>query len=322
MLIQPDISCANHTRSSGYCPKEVDELSCVLRSAPTSVHLLQRLSRFAEKSPREQWQAAGAKVRHRLFDWGWVPQRGNDRTVYIVGLFGSGRWYINNLILDNVGARAKYFLDELRFHPRPTSMIYSGHATIKYPAPGLPAIGNRVREAVQAGVADLIFVYRHPLDSLLTNWVWWRNLFRDKRFDSAISRDYKNTDAFCDHLTQDFSEFKAFADGNPVFFWAVSGQRFLTLSEFVEETELFIQCATLSLRLEDFTINAGKEFSKIAKLLSMELNSSRWRVEPPRTELYRHLAVREKVLPFREFVDGLDAETKKRIEKIYGALSL
>jgi hypothetical protein len=37
---------------------------------------------------------------------------------------------------------------------------------------------------------------------------------------------------------------------------------------------------------------------------------------PPRAKPYGHRAVSEHVPEFRDFIDGLDAETKKRIEKI------
>jgi hypothetical protein len=40
--------------------------------------------------------------------------------------------YINELMLQNIGERAKYFRDTIRLHPGPTPMIYSGHATMRY----------------------------------------------------------------------------------------------------------------------------------------------------------------------------------------------
>jgi hypothetical protein len=100
---------------------------------------------------------------------------GNDRTAYVIGLFGSGRTYINELMLHNIGERARYLRDFIRLHPGPTRMIYSGHATMKHFSRGQhsPAVMGGVLEAIRSGFADLIFVYRHPLDSLLTNWIWW-----------------------------------------------------------------------------------------------------------------------------------------------------
>lgn len=106
---------------------------------------------------------------------------GSDRTAYVIGLFGTGRSYLTELMLDNIGERGKYVRDTIRLHPGPTPMIYSGHATMKYVsrAQYLPAVMNRILESVQLGFADTIFLYRHPLDSLLTNWVWWRTYIRD-----------------------------------------------------------------------------------------------------------------------------------------------
>ena len=72
-------------------------------------------------------------------------------------------------------------------------MIYSGHVTMRhvsrlqYP----PEVTSQILEAVNSGFADLIFVYRHPLDSLLTNWVWWRTKLRDGRMIRGIRRSMR-----------------------------------------------------------------------------------------------------------------------------------
>ena len=159
--------------------------------------LLRKLNRFAAQahfyrksvlapSPWRNISAVALQiarlVRERLVDRiCGVPHLGNDRTAYVIGLFGTGRSYINELMLQNIGERAKYFRDRIRVHPGPTSMIYSGHATMRHVSrlQTLPAVTSRILEAVRSGFADLIFVYRHPLDSLLTNWVWWRTYIRD-----------------------------------------------------------------------------------------------------------------------------------------------
>jgi hypothetical protein len=252
-------------------------------------------------------------------DWYWkVHSSGNDRTAYVIGLFGSGRDYINELMLQHFGERRKYFRQWIRFRPGRTSMIYSGHATIKHVSrdQALPAVTSRVVEAVRSGLADLIFIYRHPLDSLLTNWIWWWQINRFNRMIGYISQVYKNTDDLCADLEQNFLEFKAFAEGDPDFLLAGRGPRFLSFAEYVEETELFLQSATLTLRLEDFVIDPLKEFSKIVEVMSVDLDLSRLHVAPPKTKPYRYLAVKEKVPRFRDFINGLDAETKRRIERI------
>ncbi len=288
------------------------------------MQLLQEIVRLARKPCREQLARVQRHLVDRRVNWGWnVPHLGNDRTAYVIGLSGTGRVYVNELILQNIGERAKYFREDLRFYPGPTSMIYSGHATMKYVsrAQMIPPVTSRILEAVRSGFADLIFVYRHPLDSLLTNWTWWgpvsRGVVKFPSTLSFISKAYKTTDDLCADLEQNFCEFKAFAEGDPDFFAAVGGgPRFLSFPEFVEETELFLQSATLTLRLEDFMIDPLKEFSKIVEVMSVDLDLSRLRLAPPKTKPYRYLAVKEKVPQFRIFINELDAETKRRIEKI------
>jgi hypothetical protein len=117
-------------------------------------------------------------------------------------------------------------------------------------------------------------------------------------------------------LEQDFGGFKAFAEGNPDFYAAIQGPRFLSFSEFVEETELYRHSATLALRLEDFMIDPFKEFSKIAEVMLVDIDLSRFRGSLPRTKPHRYLAVKEKVSRFRDFIGGLNAETKRNIENM------
>jgi hypothetical protein len=282
------------------------------------MQVAERLIRFARKSRREKLRAIQAKVRYQLLVRGWkYPHIGNDRTAYVIGLFGTGRSYVSELLVHNIGERGNYFRDNICCHPGPTSMIYSGHATMKYVSrlQDLPQQTRGLVEAVKAGFADLIFVYRHPLDSLLTNWVWWRTYLRDQTMINGISQVYQNTDSLCADLERNFLEFKAFADGDPAFFAALPGLPFLSFPEFVEETELHLQSATLALRLEDFMIDPLKEFSKIAEVMSVELDVRRVRIVPPRTRAYGYLAVKDKVPRFRSFIDGLDTETRRRIEK-------
>jgi hypothetical protein len=264
-------------------------------------------------------QTVRAIVRYRLLKWGWrLPHVGKDRTAYVIGLFGTGRWYINELLVHNIGERGKYFMDGLRFHPRPTSMIYSGHTTVRHDSrlQFPPVITSRILESVNLGFADLIFIYRHPLDSLLTNWIWWRTYLRENKIITGISQIYGTTDALCADLEEHFLDFKTFAQGDPEFFASAPGPRFLSFPEFVEETELHLQSATLALRLEDFMTDPLKEFSKIVEVMSVDLDLSRLVVPPPRTKPYGYVAVRDKVPRFREFINQLDAETKRRIERI------
>lgn len=245
---------------------------------------------------------------------------GNQRTIYVIGLFGSGRQYVCELIRQNVGERARYFRDRIRLHPGPTAMIYSGHATLRHVARGqnLPEVTHRVLGAVKAGFADLIFVYRHPLDSLLTNWIWWRTHIRDNSCISGITELYGSAGNLCAHLEQNFSEFEAFARGDADFFaGAPAGPRFLSFDEFVEETELYVRAGpSLSLRFEDFAVDPLREFSKIIELMSVDLDLRAVSVLPPKSKPYGYLTVKDQVPRFNKFIASLSAETKRRMLKI------
>lgn len=216
--------------------------------------VLHRLIKFARKPAHEKLDSVLYHLSER--DWYWnIHKSGRDRTLYIIGLFGTGRWYVTELVRQHIGQRVKYFRFGItRSHRVQTSLIYGGHATIKYVsrAQALPALTNRILETVKSGIADLIFVYRHPLDSLLTNWVFWRNYIRGLDMNATISRVYKDREQLCVDLDENFSEFVAFAEGDPGFFArgpsnpvdiedqsVPQGARFLSLEEFVEETELF-----------------------------------------------------------------------------------
>jgi hypothetical protein len=240
------------------------------------------------------------------------------RTTYLIGLFGTGRHYLNDLMRKNLGERSKYFRDTIRLHPGPTPMIYSGHATIRYVSRGQvpPEVMRRIADAAKSGFADVIFICRHPLDSLLSNWVWWRTYLRENRRISGISEIYQSTDDLCNVLEANFLEFQAFAAGDPDFFAVAPGPPFLSFPEFVEETELHLQSATLSLRLEDFSTDPRQEFLKILEVMSVDVDWSRLSLAPPKSQPFGHLAVKEKLPRFREFMRSLDVDTRNRIERI------
>lgn len=96
----------------------------------------------------------------------------------------------------------------MRIHRGPTSRIYAGRKTMKYTSRDQrpPSITSRILKAVQSGSADFIFAYRHPLDSLLTNRVWWRTYIREKRMSGSFRNCIKNTDDLCAVLEQNFPE--------------------------------------------------------------------------------------------------------------------
>jgi len=307
-------------------------------AVPEPVPAFRRLLRFARRTLRQTPQAirrnlqkktvlqrlqvARASTRYLLAASGWeLAPAGGDRTAYVIGLYGTGRHYINDLISANLGKRAIYLVEGLRYHPAPTSLIYSYHATLKYHRlfQSPPELTRRLLQSVRSGFADLIFIYRHPLDSLLSNWIWLRTYIRrpSRGWGRDISMVYSNTEDLCTDLESNFEEFKALADGDGSFTATTfPGPPFLSFAEFVEETSLFIECATLSLRLEDFMLDPHEEFSKIVRLMAVDLDTSALRLPRPRTELYRYRSVAARVPRFRAFIDELDAATRQRIERM------
>ena len=138
---------------------------------------------------------------------------------------------------------------------------------------------------------------------------------RQRTMIRGLSFFYENRDNLCADLEQNFSEFEAFAAGDPSFYRRLKGLRFLSFREFVEETELHLASASLPLRLEDFIIDPAREFSKIAELMSVKFDSTRFCGFRPRTKPYGYLAAEANVPQFRRFIAELDDLTKRRIEK-------
>jgi len=226
--------------------------------------------------------------------------------------------YVEELLRQNVGRRKKFIQRGIRVCMRPTSRIYIGHSTMRYlsrqQAP--PLVTNRILQAKKSGNADLIFVYRHPLDSLLTNWVWWREYLLRNQWIEGISSVYKNTEELCLDLEKHFSEFESFAGGGSPFSADSEGLGFLSFPEFVEETDLFIQSASLSLRMEDFSADPVKELTKLFRAISFDCHPPDLQAAPPATKMFRFLEIKERIPQFRSFIADLEPTTKARIEKM------
>ena len=244
-------------------------------------------------------------------------------TIYIVGLFGSGRLYLGDAICKHIGERALHFRDELRHESTPTSMIYSGHMTLRYVSRGLnpPEFANRIVESVRSGAGKMIFIYRHPLDSLLTNWVWWRSYLRAgaiaTEHGAFISSSFQNLDTLCEIVEQEWASFEAFASGDPAFFADLPGARFLSFAEFVEESVLLFEQATLRLPFEAFMTNPYAALVKVINVISPEMRLSfSVHIRRPQSKPGTHLFVMKGVPRFNEFVNSISPETRRLMLKL------
>ena len=202
-------------------------------------------------------------------------------------------------------------------------MIYSGHMTLRHVSTGLhpPEIGSRIVELVRSGAGKMIFIYRHPLDLLLTNWVWWRSNVRagatGPEHGAFISSSFKTLDALCKIVEQEWANFEAFAMGDPVFFADVPGACFLSFAEFVEESVLLFEQATLRLPFEAFMTNPYAAFVKVIDVISPEMHlSSTLHIRRPQSKPGTHLVVMKSVPRFNKFVNSISPETKRLMLKL------
>src|ERR1700751_1446237 len=62
----------------------------------------------------QRLEVARAALKHLLGACGWqMTAQGCDRTAYVIGLYGTGRHYINELIGAHLGRRAIYLIEGL-----------------------------------------------------------------------------------------------------------------------------------------------------------------------------------------------------------------
>ena len=81
------------------------------------------------------------------------------KTAYVIGLFGTGRRYINELILQNIGERAKYFRDTIRFHPRSDTydLQWPCHYEAYFSGAGVPGGNDPYIGCGRSGICQVDF---------------------------------------------------------------------------------------------------------------------------------------------------------------------
>jgi hypothetical protein len=185
------------------------------------MQVLQRLIRFARKPLANNWR--GVRYRLEEMDWYWkIHKSGNDRTTYVIGLFGTGRLYINELMLQNIGERAKYFRKHTDPPPSRSNVFYLQppcHNQVCFSLAGVargnkPYIGSG---QIQICRFDFYLSSSPRFLAVKLGLVADISSQHHSRF-CYLGPLYKNTDDLCDDLEQNFLEFKAFAEGDPDFY--------------------------------------------------------------------------------------------------------
>jgi hypothetical protein len=244
------------------------------------------------------------------------------KPTFINGLYGSGRSYINSLIQKSNLDIAYYFQDrEPRYNLPAVPVIRSGHTTSIYKVAGLypPDYGRALLERAAAHQINFVFIYRHPLDSLLTNWVWFRHLHISKKMTSGITQVYKSEEDFHRELDSNIYEFSLFCGGSKDFTRITKGSEpssaFLSLLEFVDETEAFMTSPNVQcFRLEDFVSDTAEEFKRLVSIVAPDLIPNLGKVPMPRSSSSHYHSAKKNVSSFRSLIGSLPTDIVRRIE--------
>jgi len=287
------------------------------------VHYAQH-EKYGQVSPNHFWEAARKRsiIAPPALSSMLINYPAHRRPTYITGLFGTGRFYLHNVILNSDLEIAYFFRRGGLYNYHGTvPYIFSGHATLMYDYERAgftpPAFGRALLERAAAGLINVIFIYRHPLDSLLSNWIWWRRW----AMTSGIAESYKSEEEFHRDLNDNFYEFSLFCGGSKDFTRIVEGTdakpTFMSLLEFVHETELFLSSPNVHcFRFEDFKTDAVREFKRLVSILAPDLTPKSDNVPLPKSLANRYELAKENVSPFGAFMASLPRDVTKRINAL------
>jgi hypothetical protein len=241
------------------------------------------------------------------------------KPTYLLGLFGTGRQYLNSLFLKSNLEIAYYFRDCCHNYFGAVPVIFSGHVASTYERVGFrtPDFWRTLIERAAAGLVNLIFIYRHPLDSVLSNWAYFHHL-KKTGVPRGIARGYKAAEDFHRDLNDNIYEFSLFCGGSQDFPRVLAGSYgkggFMSLFEFIRETEVFVSNPNVHcFRFEDFQRDATAEFKRLVSILAPNLTHQVDHAASPEASSSRYQSAKENVTSFRALMDSLPADVKKRI---------
>jgi hypothetical protein len=138
---------------------------------------------------------------------------------------------------------------------------------------------------------------------------------------SGIAESYKSEEEFHRDLNDNFYEFSLFCGGSKDFTRIVEGTdakpTFMSLLEFVHETELFLSSPNVHcFRFEDFKTDAVREFKRLVSILAPDLTPKSDNVPLPKSLANRYELAKENVSPFGAFMASLPRDVTKRINAL------
>ena len=250
------------------------------------------------------------------------------KPAFINDIGPAGRTYLNGLIL-NSGLDIAYYL---RFSDPGTRgapysgavpVIFTGHTTAIYEGHYKSSFGRALLDLAAGHLINLIFLYRHPLNSFVSQWAFQHNLSLGKMPAFGISDLYESIEDFYRDLNDNIYEFSLFCGGSKDFIRITQGPAVrtaggtagLSLLEFIHETEAFISNPNVHcFRFEDFVRGPAAEFKRFISIVAPDLTPKFDNVPLPRAVSSRYQSAKENVSSFRALISSLPTEITKRIE--------
>ena len=123
---------------------------------------------------------------------------------------------------------------------------------------------------MQKGYHQVIFMLRHPLDTLFSNFFWWHHCLSIKNSHSlGISSLYRNLDDFIEFLEINIQDFENFIYTGEITPGNNGFGKFLTFSEFLIETINWMQLNNVHVfKFEDFLVDYDAQIERLEYIFS------------------------------------------------------
>jgi hypothetical protein len=224
--------------------------------------------------PNRYWQDAG---------WAWeryveaVNASQDIQPLVVIGLFGTGRTYFSSAFLGHP-TLAPFYQEGLASCGMYAahSLICSGHATLRHESSFQMAPEQTealLLGPLHDGYHRILFVLRHPVDSLFSNWAWWRRFCETGvQHKGAVKEVFGGNPGLIDDIRAHIPAFLSFMaegcvpskPGGPA-----EHLRFLSFEQMLEESLAWMDVpGVVSLRFEEVHAHLDSVSDTLTGLLS------------------------------------------------------
>lgn len=206
------------------------------------------------------------------------------KNTLILSLYGGGRTYLDYLSRHAFG---NYYCEGMILGvPSLTPVVRSGHMwglRDRFEARG-PTHTEKVLESYKKREINIIMIYRHPLDSLITNFVW----FFDFSYRRVVTNRFDSIEELRAFLHANLSAFKVFVENGKT----PSGVIWVRFKDFLDELIYFRGKIDCQFRYENFFDDKHQELERFYCSLGankQELSFSK--IALPRSHPFRYRAL-------------------------------